>query len=75
VIVCNFFIGPSLVFVVAGPWRISLSLRFFLGMLMLGSIVTLEVSFKRYSIPSCVVLAILLFEAFWLMPKLKARSS
>jgi hypothetical protein len=73
-VVLNLLLGPCLMAATAGPWRIAWSTRVFCATLMLCSIFILEVSFKRYLIASCLVLTLLLIEAYWLIPKWNARN-
>jgi hypothetical protein len=73
-VLLNLLLGPCLMAVTAGPWRIASSTRFFCAALMLCSIFILEISFKRYLIASCLVLTVLVIEAYWLIPKLNARN-
>jgi hypothetical protein len=73
-VVLNLLLGPCLMAATAGPWRIAWSTRVFCATLMLCSIFILEISFKRYLIASCLVLALLVIEAYWLIPKWNARN-
>jgi len=57
----------------AGGSRIPLALRLMLGATMLCSALILEISFRRFLMASCGVLAILLVEAYWIIPKWNAR--
>ena len=69
----NLVLLPGLMFLTAGTWRIRTLLRFGFGILMLCSTVILEVSFRRFLLGSCAVLAIVLVEVYWIIPKLNAR--
>ena len=69
----NLFLLPCLAALTAGASRIPISLRFSLGVLMFCSIVILDVSFRRFLPGSCAVLAIVLVEAYWIVPKWNAR--
>ncbi len=68
IVAANLVLLPCLA-LSAGEWRISLPLRLVLLALMLCSIVIVEVSFRRFLPASCGVLAILLVEAYWIVPK------
>lgn len=70
-IAANLFLCPALALPTSGPWKIPVPLRYFLGILLLGSIIVLEVSFRRQAIASSVSLGILLLEVFWLVPRLR----
>jgi len=65
----NLLLAPCIMALSAGGWRISLPLRLILGAIMFCSAVILEVSFRRFLPFSCGVLAILLVEAYWIIPK------
>jgi hypothetical protein len=69
----NLLLSPCLVALTAGASRIPVSLRFGFGVLMFCSGVILEVSFRRILWCSCVVLAIVLIEAYWIIPKWNAH--
>jgi hypothetical protein len=69
----NLLLLPCLTALAAGASRIPVSLRFGSGALMFCSGVILEVSFRRILWGSCGVLAIVLIEAYWIIPKWNAR--
>ncbi len=69
----NLFVLPCLAALTAGASRIPTSLRFGFGVLMFCSSVILEVSFGRILLGSCAVVAIVLVEAYWIIPKWNAR--
>jgi uncharacterized membrane protein YidH (DUF202 family) len=71
-VVVNLVLLPCLVALTAGASRIPISLRFSFGALMFCSGVILEASFRRIVLGSCVVLAIVLVEAYWIFPKWNA---
>jgi hypothetical protein len=73
IVVCNLFMGPVITLVAAGPWRIPLALRVVFGVFMFCSILLFEVSFRRYSLASGAVLALLLSEVYWVIPKWDAK--
>lgn len=65
----NLFLLPCLAAVTAARSRIAVPLRFSFGVLMICSLVVSEVSFNRFLLGSCGVLAIILLEAYWIIPK------
>jgi hypothetical protein len=69
----NLTLLPCLMALAAGAWRISLFLRFSFGVVMFCSLVIFEVSFRRFLLGSCGVLAIVLVEAYWVIPWWNAR--
>jgi hypothetical protein len=69
----NLLLAPCLMALSAGGGRVPLPLRLTLGAMMFCSAVILEVSFRRFFPVSCVVLAILLVEAYWIIPKWNVR--
>jgi hypothetical protein len=69
----NLALLPCLIALTAGAWRIPLFLRFSFGLVMFCSIVMFEVSFRRFLLGSCGVLAIVLVEAYWVIPRSNAR--
>ncbi len=69
----NLLLGPCLLAVAAGMRRIPVALRFFLAALMLWSILIFEASFRRYLWASCIVLAVFLLEAYWIIPRWNTR--
>jgi hypothetical protein len=71
--VVNLALVPCLMALAAGRWSIPLPLRLALGAMMFCSAVIFEVSFRRFPVVSCVVLAILLLEAYWIIPKWNAK--
>jgi hypothetical protein len=60
---------PLLAGILAGPWRVISIIRYSAGVLILFSIIILEVCFRRYLWLSCAALALLLIEAYWILPK------
>jgi len=69
----NLVLLPCLMALVAGGWHIPLPLRLGFAVLMLFSIVIAQVSFRKFLVGSYVVLAIILVEAYWIIPKWNAR--
>ena len=69
----NLFLLPCLVALTAAAWRIQASLRFSFGVVMFCSGVILEASFRRILPGSCAALAIVLAEAYWIIPKWNAH--
>jgi uncharacterized membrane protein YidH (DUF202 family) len=69
----NLILMPCLGALTAAASRIPVWLRFSFGALMFCSIVISEVSFRRFLLASCVVLAIILVEAYWIIPKWNAH--
>jgi hypothetical protein len=68
-VVVNLLLAPLLMALSAGRWRIPFPLRLALGVMMLCSIVIFEVSFQKFPVASSTVLALLLLEAYWIIPK------
>jgi hypothetical protein len=68
-IFANFLLLPCLTAIAAGPLRVRLGLRFVFGALMLFSALILEVTFRRFPLESCGVLAVFLLEVYWVIPK------
>jgi hypothetical protein len=69
----NLLLLPCLMALAAGGWRIPLSLRVGFGVLMLCSIVIFQVSFRKFLLGSYGVLALILVEVYWIIPKWNAR--
>ncbi|MGA2888423.1 MAG: hypothetical protein ABSE51_10255 [Terracidiphilus sp.] len=69
----NLLLLPCLGALTAGASRIPVSLRFGFGVLMFCSIVISEVSFRRFLLGSYVVLAIVLIEAYLIIPMWNAH--
>jgi hypothetical protein len=69
----NLVVAPCLMALAAGPLRMSLLVRLLLASLMLASILIAQITFTRFLIASCVVLVIMLLEAYWFIPKWTAR--
>jgi hypothetical protein len=69
----NLVVAPCLMALAAGPLRTPLMLRLIFASLMLASILIAAVTFTRFLIGSCVILVIILLEAYWLIPKWTAR--
>ena len=69
----NLLLLPCLGALTAGASRIPASLRLGFGVLMFCSGVVLEVSFRRILWGACVVLAIVLIEAYWIIPMWNAN--
>jgi hypothetical protein len=70
----NLLLSPCLVALTAGASRIPVSLRFSFGVLMFCSGMILEVCFRRFLLGSSVVLAIVLIEAYWIIPMWNAHN-
>jgi hypothetical protein len=75
VVVGNLVLAPCFMALAAGPVRIRPLGRLILAACMLTSILVLEIAFTRFVIASCVVLVIVVFEAYWLIPKWAAPRS
>jgi hypothetical protein len=70
----NLLLLPFILAVAAGPSRIPLPIRsLFIG-LTLGSLLLLEVCFRRYLWPSATALALFVFEVYWMIPRWNAKS-
>jgi hypothetical protein len=72
-VAANLVLLPCLMTLAAGGWRIPPSLRLGFGVLMLFSAVIFQVSFRKFLLGSFVVLAIILVEAYWIIPRWNAR--
>jgi hypothetical protein len=72
-IIANFLVLPCVTAIAAGPLRVRLDLLSVLLTLMLFSGLILEVTFRRYLLESCGVLAVFALEVYWVIPKWKAR--
>lgn len=68
----NLLLLPCLGALLAGASHIPIWLRFGFGVLMFCSFVIFEASFGRMLLGSCAVLAIVLVEAYWIIPKWNA---
>ncbi len=71
-VVVNLALMPCLVALSAGASLIPLPLRLALGAMMFCSAVIFEVSFRRFPVVSGAVLAILLLEVYWIIPRWNA---
>lgn len=69
----NLLFAPFIWVIAAGPSRISIRVRFLLLTFSFISLLVLEITFRRYLLPSLAVLLILLLEAYWLIPKWNAK--
>ena len=69
----NLIIGPCLWALAGGTYRLSPPIRLLFLALTFVSIVVLEICFRRYALPSCVALGVLVLEAYWIIPKWKSR--
>jgi len=72
-VAANLLLVPCLMALAAGPWRISLPWRLALAALMLGSIVIMEIAFRRFVLASCASVGVAVLEAYWIIPKWNAR--
>ena len=72
-VVANFLVLPCVTAIAAGPLRVRPGLRLVLMTLALPSILILQVSFRKLPIDSCAVLAVLLLEVYWIVPRWNAR--
>jgi hypothetical protein len=72
-IIANFLVLLCIAPIAAGPLRIRPDLRAVLLTLTLFSVMILVVTFRRYFLESCGVLAVSLLEAYWIIPKWDAR--
>ncbi len=68
----NLLLVPLLMAAASGGWRVPSSVRLVLGALMFWSILVFVICFKKYLLASCVVLVLLLLEAYWIIPKWNA---
>ena len=72
-VIANFFILPFAMLFAARALRIPFGLRSMLGALGLFLLIIAEVCYRRFPVESCVVLAVLLLEVYWIIPKWNAR--
>lgn len=73
VVIFNLILAPCITAIAAGPLPIPSSVRLFAATLVLLCMLILEITFRLYVAASCVVLVMVLSEAYWIIPRWNAR--